>query len=1093
MKGLFAEIEEVRALLRQAAEEKCVLLDNYSEAEADFEKEKAALIAKSRQSLDEEAKRLGDIVRKHLNVAQKHTSLRAQSLKVSPKQPDLDELKSRSFQVIDAGLPEDPNAAEMVRLCASYLAYIDLMIQTGGGTVSEELDALNGRFQKMEADHLQALVKIDKNVENRISEMDILSRLSENAVAPGGENVLLGKAFFSFSSDLDEEKLLQKVFGKIYDSVRRSISIDVPAFDPEISYIMISYTPGDAGLIERLVPSVCCAFLQKYSVSGSEVRLLDSVYYNDRLYGPLSEATGGYGSRVHGTPTGEDAMRKEFGILSGYIRGISEKIGYLTAEKYNEAHPEDPVPHALLILHESDRSALPLEYSSEFQSVLNNAERCGVMILWLKQSGASDGGWRSSAFDDAVTRFPGGILLRSNSARAGDFLLGGENSCDGFVFSDVLPYPTISEVAKLREEMQPEQLGNKYLERYPVKLPARSAGMRSSIEIPVALDDHGEPVVINFDGVNFAAYIMGSAGSGKSTMLHTMIAGFCMNYHPDELELWLADFNKVEFSAYIRHPLPNVRYILLDDSRELVFDLMDRLYSELERRQEYLSYKGVQDITSLPPEDYLPAIVVIIDEFARMSNVLASDTDINVGYKSKMTELLQAGRKVGFKFIFASQNYNDGIRGLTDEAKNQIQTRIAMMNPERTEVYGCLAVSRDQLTPDMEDYVDNLPKYHSVIKQNGTRGYTLCKASNLDIDSEKEMPQMADHLFGAMKAVEEVSADPLTYRKKDVVFLDGAMPRTFRGHLEDIRAYEADHEDDLLPGDISMYPGTPRGLSKVKRFTLIPRDMENILVLGGGTDAEGRMVLASLLTSLIKSYERSYQPVEIWSDDRDPVYFRHHDLWETCSCYTDKNDICDRIRDLRDACSMGNQSAERLVILLGFDSLLRTFSHADQYGKQVEYTGEPDLFSVMNACNVAGDAEAESRLIGDYNDEVAKGRETAPGAESGFYNATSDLQRLLTIGGECGIHFVLCVPNPDLMDSMPISEDLFLHRIYFKMPYGALRRYVRDKVDFLNLETGIGFYQYGTEDFSFRTHLYDGPPIGGWKVAENGEDVTKGG
>ena len=34
-----------------------------------------------------------------------------------------------------------------------------------------------------------------------------------------------------------------------------------------------------------------------------------------------------------------------------------------------------------------------------------------------------------------------------------------------------------------------------------------------------------------------------------------------MNYHPDEVELWLVDFNKVEFTTYIKHPLPHVKNI----------------------------------------------------------------------------------------------------------------------------------------------------------------------------------------------------------------------------------------------------------------------------------------------------------------------------------------------------------------------------------------------------------------------------------------------------------------------------------------------------------------------------------------------------
>lgn len=108
-------------------------------------------------------------------------------------------------------------------------------------------------------------------------------------------------------------------------------------------------------------------------------------------------------------------------------------------------------------------------------------------------------------------------------------------------------------------------------------------------------------------------YDMGAAGSGKSTLLHTIISGLIMNYHPDEVELWLMDFKMLEFKRYVNHMPPHVKYILLEKSEDLVFDIIDHLTELLDRRQYRFSQNGWSKLTEVPPEENMPAVFVIID------------------------------------------------------------------------------------------------------------------------------------------------------------------------------------------------------------------------------------------------------------------------------------------------------------------------------------------------------------------------------------------------------------------------------------------------------------------------------------------------
>lgn len=69
------------------------------------------------------------------------------------------------------------------------------------------------------------------------------------------------------------------------------------------------------------------------------------------------------------------------------------------------------------------------------------------------------------------------------------------------------------------------------------------------------------------------------------------------------------------------------------------------------------------------------AIFIIIDEFAQMSQILrmTKGDGYKADYTLKLENLLREGAAFGFKFIFASQTYSDGVEGLTEPARKQIQ------------------------------------------------------------------------------------------------------------------------------------------------------------------------------------------------------------------------------------------------------------------------------------------------------------------------------------------------------------------------------------------------------------------------------------
>lgn len=160
-------------------------------------------------------------------------------------------------------------------------------------------------------------------------------------------------------------------------------------------------------------------------------------------------------------------------------------------------------------------------------------------------------------------------------------------------------------------------------------------GVRYLDNIPLGIDSNSNIISIDFENSNFATFICGASRSGKSTLLHSLISSVVQNMHPDDVEIWLIDFKMTEFSRYINHKPPHVRYIILDESPELVYDIIDRLTDILQKRQNIFKGKW-QKLYEVPPEKYMPAMLAIIDEFSIMSQIIADSVmTSSENYKAK--------------------------------------------------------------------------------------------------------------------------------------------------------------------------------------------------------------------------------------------------------------------------------------------------------------------------------------------------------------------------------------------------------------------------------------------------------------------------
>ena len=111
----------------------------------------------------------------------------------------------------------------------------------------------------------------------------------------------------------------------------------------------------------------------------------------------------------------------------------------------------------------------------------------------------------------------------------------------------------------------------------------------------------------------------------------------------------------------------------------------------------------------------MPSILVIIDEFSVMAQIIA-DSIVNSkdNYSIKLQTLLAKGAALGLHFVFASQGFTSGTRGLNDFSKKQIQQRIAMKT-EFNEIRETLDLKA--ASDDDKAMMEQLPVHHTLTRK----------------------------------------------------------------------------------------------------------------------------------------------------------------------------------------------------------------------------------------------------------------------------------------------------------------------------------------------------------------------------------------
>lgn len=733
------------------------------------------------------------------------------------------------------------------------------------------------------------------------------------------------------------------------------------------------------------------------------------------------------------------------------------------------------------------------------------AREYGILVM-LEESRDLQGRSQAEAIDDVARRC---VRIGELNGEADIVMLQGEPMPFQWAPITEASEGLLSDLVDRSNRVVNEE--NSYVQRIGKELSKSiSKGDRTLTDLPIGLSDQGDIVKVAFEDENFATFICGAARSGKSTLLHTLLTSVFMSKHPDDVEVWLVDFKMTEFSRYIADPPPHIRYIVLDESPELVYDLLDRLTDVLAKRQALFKKNGWVKLSDAQSAGrYMPALFIVIDEFSVMSKIIADAAMEGKDYKDKLQMLLAKGAALGFRFIFASQGFTQGTRGLNEFSKKQIQQRIAMKT-DYAEIRETLDLP--SVNEDDRRLMEGLVPHYALLNTADSEAH-ISRAHILyfsDADEQKSLlsPVLAPYTSAAVYDPETFES----YISKKIQVFDGneltdyaSVDSVIENAVSELQGRSYD------PTIVLACVGQPTRMKDCVPIELVRGFAENLLFIVPMAKGEAFQSTVATIAKSLRSQGIRLNVIVPRSTPLMPSQLI--EAIPNLSAYFGSAGIEAFVEERRDL-RVGDDASPMLTIILNPEIILEgepasegaCFFRAPVAARRkvsppspTRKEGEDDLATRMrkgvlevdvevgvallsepwNAADsqetFAGDPEAALRrcnvLLGISSEEDASqvhgasGRSADPGLA---------LLEMLESGSKHDDHFMLVTSNAKELKKLGISVDWFRHRLAFRMAREDARELMSrsDASIVIGLMSDSFRYANGLDGVTFRPYSH---------------------
>ena len=169
------------------------------------------------------------------------------------------------------------------------------------------------------------------------------------------------------------------------------------------------------------------------------------------------------------------------------------------------------------------------------------------------------------------------------------------------------------------------------------------------------------------DLTNENVMLIGSAQSGKTNVLQTIIRSLSAKYTPEEVNIYIIDFASMVLKSF--EGLNHVGGVVTSSEDEKLKNLMKLLHTEIETRKEKLLSVGVSSFAAYKEAGMtdLPQIVLMIDNLTALKELYFQDDDA-------ILNLCREGLSVGISVVIA----NSQTAGIGYKYLSNFSCRIAM-------------------------------------------------------------------------------------------------------------------------------------------------------------------------------------------------------------------------------------------------------------------------------------------------------------------------------------------------------------------------------------------------------------------------------
>lgn len=768
--------------------------------------------------------------------------------------------------------------------------------------------------------------------------------------------------------DDEQRPLLKGILGDFYDAKGGRVLLPVEISNESSYIIEIKCATSKRKKLDKAIQNLILTTIDENPAGARKVIVLDGVRFNSSSIALLRGLEGTYAlEQIPRNPDQLTSLLEQ--IVSSFADEDELLENYDSIMEYNSAaQGANRIPLTTIIVY-----GWPNSFGGRdrelLQRIMTNYERYGVSIITISYQN-SEKGYGSDR--NPMPEYAMQNAIHINMTQNDSVISIMDGAPQKFTWY-TMNYPVSADyIASVKSHsVEKESIGNEYIKRVDMEnYPPYKRG-KKSIVLPYGVDSKDEMHSISFDNENFAAYLMGASGSGKSTLLHTLITGILRDYHPDDVELWLADFKMSEFAQYI-DPLPaHIKYILLDESPELVYDLLDRLTEKMMERQKFfMKHRDLKKVENVPSSIYMPVIFVILDEFSIMSQAV-SESEV---YKLRLQNLLAKGRALGIKFIFSSQTFTKGVAGLTQTAKDQIQTRIAMKN-SYNEINETLELSSGSRTEQVKNWMEALPPHFALSKY---RDEDHIQVKRLQVmyfkgkGDEALEPQrkLIRHINDSLRkvSIDDYNASVLdSYVDKKPVIVDGSSYKAFDSNKINalISEYKLENNTELSGDDTIITFGAPRRMVNAKFAVISNESRENLLLIARGLEQACEM---SIILTAIKSFKLQGGKVHIWAYSKNRIFKAYKDShFSQYEIAEGMSEICAAISSTREKIAQ-KEIGRDLIVMLGMEQICSDIDLIDFGGtsrstvktktssvnaKQYEAKSDDELKQVLEVQNLS--------------------------------------------------------------------------------------------------------------------------------------------